>query len=373
MTITVREGDFDAFFAAPFACYGDDAVIASGLRSDVRDSLDPERNPLLQAGRMRLTWFTAHRDDRIVGRITAHIHDESNRIHGLARGYFGMFDCIDDLDVARALLDAASTWVRDRDCTEIIGAFNLSITQLIGVVTEGFEHPAYTYQDHSPPHISRLLDELGFERSYPMRTFEVDLDPIDPDALVGPKQRALLADPDWQFRSVQRRHLGRQLRECCELLNDGFAENPMFVPLSFEEFAFATSGLSLVIDERLSAIAYHRGEPAGAVIALPDLSEFLHATRYRIGISTPWHLLRLKRRRDRVAGVFYSVRREWHDIGVNALLMRTVLSGAKSAGYRSLGVSWIADSNTPSLRQVEKLGGTPMHRLHLFSRPVRAA
>jgi len=102
MSLAIRTEDFDAFFEAPLACYGRDAYIASPLKGDLKRALNAQKNPLFRDFARR-TWFTAHRGGRIVGRILAHIHDASNLQYGLRRGYFGMFDCIDDAEVARSL------------------------------------------------------------------------------------------------------------------------------------------------------------------------------------------------------------------------------------------------------------------------------
>jgi hypothetical protein len=44
----------------------------------------------------------------------------------------------------------------------------------------------------------------------------------------------------------------------------------------------------------------------------------------------------------------------------------------KRHGYESFGVTWISDENRGSLRQMERLGARPLHRLDLFERAVRA-
>jgi GNAT superfamily N-acetyltransferase len=367
--VEIREGDFDAFFEASFACYGPDHPYVSPLKGDFRKSLSRE-NPLFRDF-ARLTLFTAYRGGRIVGRILAHIHDESNRRHKLTRGYFGWFDCIDDLGVAEALLDAAGRWVAARGCTEIAGNFNLSITQVIGIVTEGFDHAAYTYQQANPPHVSVLLERLGFERFFPMRTFELDVRALDPDIVLGVKQRVLLEDPRWRFTPILRRGFRQRLVEACAVLNDGFADNSMFVPLTEEEFLFPCEGMMWIIDQTLSWTAYHDGEPAGVVLCIPDLNPFLRATRSRIGFTTPWHLLRLKLHRRRAAIIFFSIRRAHHNLGANGVLLHKLLSAMKAGGYTHLGVSWISDGNGASLRQMEKLGATQLHRLHLFRKSVR--
>jgi hypothetical protein len=39
-------------------------------------------------------------------------------------------------------------------------------------------------------------------------------------------------------------------------------------------------------------------------------------------------------------------------------------------GYTHLGISWVSDSNIASLRQMEKIGARPLHRLHLFRKSL---
>jgi GNAT superfamily N-acetyltransferase len=366
--VQIREGDFAAFFEAPFACYGDDHPYVSPLKGDLRKSLGAT-NPLFRDFAQH-TLFTAHRDGRIVGRILAHIHDASNRTHGLSRGYFGWFDCIDDDAVAAALLGAAAGWVRGRGCTELAGNFNLTITQVIGVVTEGFDEAAYTYQQANPPHVARLLENLGFKPFFPMRTFEADVSAIDPAALLGPAQHALLADPRWRFAPIRRRGFEDSLRGACGVLNDGFARNSLFVPLTEEEFLFPCDGMMWIIDETLSWMAFHDDQPAGVVLCIPDLNPFLRATRSRIGLTTPWHLWKLKRHRDRAAIIFFSIRAQHHNRGVNGVLLHKLVGALRAGGYRRLGVSWITDGNAASLRQMEKLRARPLHRLHLFRKAL---
>ena len=71
--------------------------------------------------------FTAHRNGVCVGRCTAQI----DRVH-LSRyddrtGFFGFFDTVEDEDVARALLDAASEWVGSRGMKRIRGPLSLNM------------------------------------------------------------------------------------------------------------------------------------------------------------------------------------------------------------------------------------------------------
>jgi hypothetical protein len=56
--------------------------------------------------------------------------------------------------------------------------------------------------------------------------------------------------------------------------------------------------------------------------------------------------------------------------GMAAVMLRHSVRAMRAAGYRELGVTWISDSNGPSLRQMEKIGARPCHRLALFRRSL---
>jgi hypothetical protein len=272
MTVTLRSDNFDAFFDAPFVAYGPDSVYVSPMKSDLKRFLAPS-NPLFIKD-SQLAFFTAHKDGRVVGRITAHIHAESNQLHGESRGYFGYFDCVYDKEVAQSLLGAADGWLRDRQIAEIAGNFNLTAMQQIGVMTRGFEHAPHTDQVWSPPHIARLLTELGYEAVFPMVTAEVDL-PTTPVPPLGPKQLAILDDPDFAFVPISRRTVPARMEDARLVLNASFAENPMFVPVSKEEFHFQAKDMRWIMDPRISSVIYHKDAPAGCVICVPDLNPFV--------------------------------------------------------------------------------------------------
>ncbi|WP_309092467.1 GNAT family N-acetyltransferase [Phenylobacterium sp.] len=369
MSLEIRERDFDSFFETPLAVYGPTSPYVPMMQADMRRYLDPGKNPLLIGGG-ELTYFTALRNGRPVARLTAHTHPQSDRRHGWKRGCFGWFDAADDLEAAQALLARAEAFVRAQGCDHLAGAFNLTAMQQIGIVTEGFEHAPYTDMVWTPPHLPRLLEACGYERFFPMSTFEFDVAAVEPAALRNPRSAEVLASPDWTFAPIDRRHFAERFEEARACLNDGFRDNPMFVPLTAEEFRFQAGEMMWILDPEIAAIARHRQEPAGVIICIPDLSPFLRATGGRMGLSAPLHLLRTWLRRERAVIILYSVKRAMHGLGLNAAMLERVVSALRRRGYRRCGVTWIADSNAASLRQVEKLGARRLHRLHLFRKAL---
>jgi GNAT superfamily N-acetyltransferase len=355
------ERDFASFFEVPFKVYGPECPHVSPLKSDLRRFLTAGVNPLFPDDRA-FTYATALRDGQPIGRIVVHAHPASNARHGLNRACFGFFDCADDPEAAALLLGHAETWARARGFTELAGNFNLTAMQQMGVQTGGFDRAGYTDMVQNPAHIPALLERNGFQPTFPMTTFELQLD------------QAAIPDrplpPGHAFAPITRRTFPARMEEARLVLNDGFDANPLFVPLTADEFTFQAGEMMTILDPRLSSVLTHDGQPVGVVICIPDLNGFLRATRSRFGLLTPIHYLVHRLWRRRAVIIFYSVNRAQHGQGLmKAMLARTVAQ-LRSAGYHSLGITWIADVNAASLRAVERMGARPLHRLHLFRKAL---
>jgi len=369
--LELRERDFRSFFEAPEHAYGADSPFVSVFDEDLKRFLDARKNPLLRRFGA-LTYFSALRDGRPVGRITAHAHDASNKRHGWNRGSFGYFDCADDPEAAQRLLGAAEQWARARGHDEIWGNFNLTAMAPAGVVTDGYEHPPYSDQLWNPPHIPRLLEAAGYTREFPMTQFEVDLNQMEPDSVLRPEHRKLLSDPALEWGRVRVRGLSKLLPEICDAFNDGFDQNPMFVPLTHQEFQFVARDLTWVIDSRISSVVRERGQVVGILLCIPDLNPLLRTCRSRMGPLTLPRLLLYRRRCRRAVVIIQGVRRRLQNRGLGAVMIHQVLAALKDAGYEQLGITWIADVNVASLRGAVRGGGRPLHRLHLYRKALPA-
>lgn len=360
--ITLSQGDVDAFFDVPFTAYAPSDGYVSPMRGDVRRMLDPAKNPLLAGGNPFAFW-TAHRGTRPVGRIVCVRHGESNARWGTNRMQFGFFDVADDAEAAAALLGAAEGFARTHGCDEIAGNFNLTAMQQAGVQTGGFGARAFTDMVVNPPHVPRLLEANGYERFFPMTTFALDV----AAATVADLRDVL---DGYAFVPIDKSQFPARMEDARRVLNDGFADNPMFVPLTPEEFAFQAGEMSAILDPRLSSVLVRDGRPVGVIVCIPDLNGFLRATRSRIGLLTPFHFLRYRLNRRRAVVIFYSVAQDQHGRGLMGGMLKRLVGTLADTGYRELGITWIADENAASLRQMQRIGARPLQRLHLFRKAL---
>ncbi len=368
--IEIKTGDLQAAFDVPFNVYRASSHYVSPMRSDFMRILDASKNPFSLNNRGHFEVFTAHRNGTAVGRIVAGIHTASNKRHGTQRAQFGFFDCEDDVETADALLAAAETWARQNKAIELVGNFNLTAMQMVGVMTGGFDQAPYTDMMWTPPHIAEHLRRRGYASSFPMTTFETDLTSLDPGDLLGPKQREILRDTSYTWLPINRRDFATRMEDARELLNDGFEHNPMFVRVTKGEYKFQAGEMMWIMDPRLSIVVHNKGEPAGVIVCIPDLNPFLRITRSRLSLATPYHYLRHRMTRDRAVIIYYSVASRLHGNGLNGAMLHKLVTQAQEAGYKRIGTTWIGDVNGASLRQMQRLGAQPLHQLELFSRAI---
>src|SRR6516164_3615449 len=88
------------FILFQFEIYKNDPNWVPPLLMERNDFLNPKKNPWFEFGKAEL--FLARRHGKIVGRISASEDPRYNEFHGVKVGWFGLFECIDDAEVARA-------------------------------------------------------------------------------------------------------------------------------------------------------------------------------------------------------------------------------------------------------------------------------
>lgn len=368
MALVLKEKDIDSFFRAPMECYPLEFPFVSQLKSDL-DRFLSLKNPLFKTAK-DFSYWTAFEGDKIVGRIVTHIHHASNDLYKMKRSYFGFFDCINDINVARALLKKAEDFAKLHGCYEVVGNFNLTAMQQAGVVTKILENRHYTDQVFAPEYVAGLLKECGYSAFFPMTTFEVDVENFDAESLLGPKQRELMKDESLKYEKLRWNNFSKMMEATRICLNDGFEKNPMFVPLTKDELFFQAQDMMIVVDKETSIITYKGDRPLGALICIPNLNPFLKAVGSKLGFSAPYHLLKMKMNRESAVIIFYSVVKDYQNLGLNGLMLYKMMKALKARGYKKFGGTWIADENTASLAQARKLNGKEMHKLHLFKKDI---
>src|SRR5690554_1076872 len=98
--------DIKKFIRFQYDLYKGDRNFVPPLRMDMKGIVTGENSPLLKKGPYER--FIAYKGEQPAGRIIVGIDEELNSKKRYNHGYFTLFECIEDYEVAKALIDTAN-------------------------------------------------------------------------------------------------------------------------------------------------------------------------------------------------------------------------------------------------------------------------
>ncbi|MEN8108916.1 MAG: N-acetyltransferase [Pseudomonadota bacterium] len=350
--------------------YQDDPNWVAPLRFEQNQRLT-EKNPFFEHARWQA--WTARRDGRIVGRVSAQIDDLYQTRHGDAVGYFGMLEADDDPALVAALLTTAEGWLQERGMHTIRGPYNLSINEECGLLVDGFDTPPYIMMGHARPWYGRHVEAAGYHKATDLLAFQ-----IQPD-FEAPRIMTRLLDRETRHvrvRCLRRKQLKAELEILRDIFNDAWAENWGFVPFTAAEFADIGELLTLLVDDSFVQIAEIDGRPVAMIVAMPNINEAIHDLGGKL-LPFGWLKLlwRLKVRYPQTARVpLMGIRREFHNTPLGAALTFMVVDAVRwnlaRRGIRHVEMSWILEDNTGIRGFIEACDGTISKRYRIYEKSI---
>ncbi len=378
MSVEIKEHqpgrDLDDFIDVAYEVYRDDPAWVAPLRMEITDRLTPEKNPFFEHAEVAL--FTASKDGKPVGRISAQIDHEHLRIHGDDAGFFGFFDTIDDQEVATALVDAAGAWLAERGMAVMRGPFSLSINEETGMLVEGFDDPPTIMSPHHRPHQGVVAEGAGLQKVKDCYGWKYEIAPLPTRA-----QRAwdtIQSLPEVRFKSVQPRKLKKEVHDILDVFNDAWQHNWGFVPATDGEAKKMAADLALILDKQISFVAEVDGQAAAICICLPNLNEAIRDFGGKLSPANVGKLLwRLKLRKPKSARLMLlGVRTElWgkkrYAPLATAVIAELVRRGTE-AGYQWAELGWTLEDNRLINAAIRGMGAKIYKRYRLFEKPLGA-
>ncbi|HWV37940.1 MAG TPA: N-acetyltransferase [Vulgatibacter sp.] len=351
--------DLDRFVRLPAELHAGDPTFVPPLLMERKDFLDPRKNPFFDHAPHQL--FLAWQRDRVVGRVAAVEDLDYNRFHGTDYGFFGMYEAVDDDDVARALFAAAKGWIRARGRKQLMGPMNLSTNHDFGLLIEGFEHPPAIMVPHNPRYYQRHFEELfGLRKAKDLWGWLLDPG-SEPDPKVVRIAERVRRKEGLVVRPVNLSDFDAEVRRIKEIYNAAWEKNWGFVPFTDAEFAHVAKDMRSFVRPELLLIAEVREEPVAFVMTLPDINQALARVGGRLTtFGLPIGLAKLlwwSRKIDNLRLITLGVKEPYRKRGIDALLYIDSLAAARKLGFKSCDISWILEDNVLTNRSIQLMGG----------------
>lgn len=359
--------DLNQFVKLSYTIYRNDHYWVPPLIRDIKRTLAPDKNPFWKHAQREL--FIAVRAGKPVGRICATIDWNYNQYHQSAIGFFGFFECENEIETARAIFHAAADYARKGGMKFLYGPANPSLNDEAGLLINPFNGTPYIKMAYNHSYYPELFENCGLTKVKDLYAYSVPLDQPIPEKLLR-VMRALKEKPGLTLRTVDLKNLKRDLGFIKEVYNDAWSQNWDFAPMTDEEIDDLARQLRPIIKPEICPMVFYQDEPAGICIALPDYNQVLKHIGGRLW---PWGWLKFLVYRNRInRGRLWAlgVKRKFHHLGFDALLYYESFTGAKKLGYTEGEVSWILEDNVAIIRPILMWGGNLYRTYRVYQLPL---
>jgi len=362
----ISKGDLSKFIQLPYDIYKDYPLYTPQLTKDLKADFSEKKNPFFKHAKVK--FYIANKDGRCVGRIASIVNDEHLKIHNDAVGFFGFYESINDLTVAKELLNKVATDLKTHGMKTMRGPMSFSVNEECGFLLEGYDLPPLLMTPYNPPYYHELMAGHGMVKAKDLYGYIVKV----PEQL---PEKALRVAALAEKRGLTARHLNmkdfkNELTKFKSVYNSAWDKNWGFVPLTDDELNYLGNKLKEVTIPDLTAVAEKDGEPIGFLGMFPDFNVVLRKMQGKLNPLTIGKALyyqnKIKDARFMILGIKEGYRRK----GVDALLYREAYKGVKRLKYEQVEFSWILEDNTAVQMSVKMIGGDHYKTYRIYDKPI---
>jgi len=357
------------YFPWKSGIYKNDPAWVPPLIRDMKLMFNREKGYFFEIGEAE--FFLAFKNGRPVGRITAHVNRLYEEKYDRETGFFGFYESINDMEVARVLFDVAGDWVKKKGKTRLNGPQSFSIYDSVGFEVAGFDKMPSVGLFHFAPYYRDLAEAYGFKKCIDWHCFVVKKENFATYAPYLSEVKAeLLRKTPYKFVTLKKREIDRRIKEVQHIFNIAWDGNWGHLPLTDKQTEMIAQDLKMIAIPELAIFAEKDGETVGFIISLPDVNPALRCLN---GHLYPWRLLKClweMRKIKRVRTIIMGVLPEHQGRNIDDIFyLRTIEDGIR-LGYTESDCSLIVETNRAMIRALKRLVPEPYKTYRIYEKPL---
>ena len=348
----VTKKDARMFAKYPVELYKGNPYYVPSLRSDEMMTFDKKKNFNLETNPSK--GFLAFKDGELVGRIAGFINTKYNDISGGKYIRFSRFECIDDLEVFKALLKAVANYGKENGMEIMHGPWGFNDTDREGMLTYGFDQISTYATNYYYPYFAENLKKLGFKdeskwlelrfkipTEYPERIFKLA------EKL---KQKYELTEIA-EFMSVKQ-ILDNYGDEFFETMTLAYQHLDGYVPIEGKERQNMLDQFATIVNKRyISILVNKEGKVAGLGIVLPSIAKALQKHDGKLFPTGFVSVLKAIKKPKVLEMALIAIRPEYKNSGINAVVMSRIIKNIVDDKIESIESNPMLEHNLNIIQQ----------------------
>ena len=263
--------DLKRFIHFPHQLYKGDENYVPSLNIVTKEMLN-NKNPFLKHSEIAL--FLAVENETVVGRIAAIYNKTHLDTYKDDTGFFGFFDAIDDISVAKSLFETCEQWLAAKGIKRIMGPTNLTTNDSCGFLIDGFLSPPMILMPYNKAYYNDLCVQSNFTKSIDLYSYKLDASmSLEKYNNIYLKGLDTMNSKGIRIRNMSKKTFQKDIEPLRFVYNKVNENNWGFMPLNEEEFKAMANELKMATPWDFTLIVEKENEIIGFLIALPNLNQ----------------------------------------------------------------------------------------------------
>jgi GNAT superfamily N-acetyltransferase len=363
-----------AFVKLPYQIYRNSAQWVPMFVNDAKRLANKQGSLLFENGPQTL--YVALKDQKVVGRVCVGIDKVLNEAKGYKHAYFTLFECVNDGDVAKALLDQCVNWAKEKGMKYLKGPVSpTNGDDYRGLLINGYENlPAILMPFHHPyykeffsdydHYLKYLAYEADIEKPIPEKNLKTikkalelygkytsdEIDNMDEITLGETICQVLFEQRGFKAESVPlntRSHVEAATESVQKVMAESYPEiwEEDLLPPTKSEIREMIKELKFVIDPGMALLVRKDNEPIGVALAVPDFNKGIKKAKGRFLPFGWYHILKSKQRTNISRGVILFVIKKYQKQGIPGYMVLKFRKNLLKLGYKKMELSSISAMN----------------------------
>ncbi len=322
--------------------YDNDPAWVPPVIADRVKLFDPAHGYFFEHGEAE--FFIAYKNGKPAGRITAHTYTRYEEKYDKDTGFFGFYECIDDLAVSKLLFDTARDALRAKGKKKMNGPQSFTIYDEVGfdcinngrMPVIGMFHYAHWYEKHALAY--------GLEKYEDWFCFMVKEDGLNWEPMFKIREQ-LQNQSDIRFYTTSKREIPKRADDIKNIFNAAWEGNSGHLPFTDKQFSHLFDDLKLIVIPDLAIFAEKDGKTIGFILSIPDANPGFAELNGRL---FPWRIVKLLwkvKRTKTLRTILLGVLPEYRGQNIDQILILKTIEIGIGLGYNQSDCSLIVETN----------------------------
>ncbi len=363
--------DLKLFATYPLKLYKGCPYYVPSLRSDELNTFNPKKNFSLKECDAK--GFLCYKDGKLVGRIAGIINRTDNELTGVKAIRFSRIECIDDMNVFKALLGAVEKFGKDNGMELIHGPWGFNDTDREGMLTYGFDRPATYVTNYYYPYFCENMVKLGFEdeSKWLEREFVLPDKPYERIVDIAKKVEEKIELTDVAITLPLREIIKQYGAKLFETYNQAYAPLDGFVPVDEQTEKNVLKQFATVVNKRyISVLVDKNDEVAAFGIVLPSLVKPLAKHGGKLFPTGFIGILSSIKKPKALEMALIGVKPEYKNTGINAVVISHIMQNVIEDGITRVESNPMLETNYNIQQQWKFADNEVVKKRQTYKKPI---